>query len=55
MSGSEARWNEMVARAGGMWTVPQIFICGRHIGGCDELDALDAKGAFDPLLAPRDG
>jgi glutaredoxin 3 len=41
----------MMARAGGSHTVPQIFIDGTHIGGCDDLYALDAKGGLDPLLA----
>jgi glutaredoxin 3 len=49
--GSESRWDEMVDRAGGARTVPQIFIDGRHIGGCDELYALGAKGGLDRLLA----
>ncbi|AOP44598.2 glutaredoxin 3 [Edwardsiella piscicida] len=40
---------EMIARAG-RTTVPQIFIDGRHIGGCDDLHALDARGELDPLL-----
>ncbi len=41
----------MEARAGGSTTVPQIFIDGKHVGGCDELHALDAAGKLDPLLA----
>jgi len=41
---------EMVERSGGRTTVPQIFIDGRHVGGCDELYALDAEGGLDPLL-----
>lgn len=41
---------EMIARAGGRATVPQIFIDGRHIGGSDDLAALDASGGLDPLL-----
>lgn len=41
----------MRERAGGRTTVPQIFIDGRHIGGCDDLHALDARGGLDPLLA----
>lgn len=40
----------MIERAGGRHTVPQIFIGGQHIGGCDDLHALDAKGELDPLL-----
>ncbi len=45
-----ARREEMVARAGGRQTVPQIFIAGRHIGGSDDLMALDSEGELDPLL-----
>ena len=41
---------EMVQRAGGRTSVPQIFIDDRHIGGCDDLHALDAAGKLDPLL-----
>lgn len=41
---------EMVDRAGGRSTVPQIFIDGRHIGGSDELHALDYDGELDALL-----
>ncbi|MFM7028808.1 MAG: glutaredoxin 3 [Chakrabartia sp.] len=42
--------NEMLGRANGRTTVPQIFIDGQHIGGSDDLAALDAKGGLDPLL-----
>jgi len=41
---------EMAKKANGRSTVPQIFIGGQHIGGCDDLHALDAKGGLDPLL-----
>ncbi|UTP72925.1 glutaredoxin 3 [Alteromonas sp. LMIT006] len=41
----------MIERAGGRTTVPQIFINDQHIGGCDDLFALDAQGKLDPLLA----
>lgn len=41
---------EMEKRANGGYTVPQIFIGDTHVGGCDDLYALDAKGALDPLL-----
>jgi glutaredoxin 3 len=41
---------EMVHRAGGRRTVPQIFIDGQHIGGSDDLYALDSAGGLDPLL-----
>jgi glutaredoxin 3 len=47
--GSAAR-QEAIRRSGGLTTVPQIFIGGRHIGGCDELVALDRAGKLDPLL-----
>ena len=40
----------LIERANGSRTVPQIFIDGSHIGGCDELYALDARGGLDPLL-----
>jgi glutaredoxin 3 len=42
---------EMIQRAGGRTTVPQIFIDGRHIGGCDDLFALDRSGKLADLLA----
>lgn len=42
---------EMIERANGRTTVPQVFIDGRHIGGSDDLAALDASGGLDPLLA----
>lgn len=41
---------EMIDRAGGRTTVPQIFIDGQHVGGSDDLAALDARGGLDPLL-----
>lgn len=41
---------EMVQRAGGRTTVPQIFIAGRHVGGSDDLYALERDGRLDPLL-----
>ena len=41
---------EMIEKSAGRRTVPQIFINGQHIGGCDDLYALDAKGDLDPLL-----
>jgi glutaredoxin 3 len=40
----------MIERSGGRTTVPQIFIDGQHIGGSDDLAALDAAGGLDPLL-----
>lgn len=41
----------MIERAGGRMTVPQIFIDETHVGGCDDLYALDGAGGLDPLLA----
>jgi len=41
----------MTARAGGRRTVPQIFIGGRHVGGSDDLHALEHAGKLDALLA----
>lgn len=41
---------EMIQRAKGSSTVPQIFIAGQHIGGCDDLMALDRAGKLDALL-----
>ncbi|MFB9149140.1 glutaredoxin 3 [Roseovarius ramblicola] len=41
---------EMMGRAGGRHTVPQIFIGETHVGGCDELYALDRAGKLDTLL-----
>jgi len=42
---------EMIERAHGGTTVPQIFIDGKHVGGSDELAALERRGALDALLA----
>lgn len=42
---------EMMQRAGGRHTVPQIFIDGQHVGGCDDLYALERAGKLDPMLA----
>jgi glutaredoxin 3 len=41
----------MAEKANGRWTVPQIFIGGTHVGGCDDLHDLDAAGKLDALLA----
>ena len=45
-----AGFDSMVERAGGARTVPQIFIDGKHIGGSDDMAALDARGGLDALL-----
>jgi glutaredoxin 3 len=42
---------KMIHRANGRRTVPQIFIGGRHVGGSDDLHALDHAGKLDPMLA----
>ncbi|RBI84696.1 glutaredoxin 3 [Rhodosalinus halophilus] len=42
---------EMIQRAGGRTSVPQIFIGEAHVGGCDELHALERAGKLDPMLA----
>lgn len=42
---------EMIQRSGGRMTFPQIFINDQHVGGSDDLHALDRKGELDPLLA----
>ncbi len=49
MGGKERE--EMIQRSGGRMTVPQIFIDDRHIGGSDDLAALDQSGELDALLA----
>jgi len=50
VSGDANRRSEMVARANGRMTVPQIFIGSTHVGGYDDLAALDRAGKLDPLL-----
>lgn len=51
VSGDPARRQEMMQRAGGRHTVPQIFIGGQHVGGCDDLYALHRAGKLDTLLS----
>jgi len=50
VSGDPKGRSEMVARASGRMTVPQIFIGSTHVGGYDDLYALDRAGKLDPLL-----
>lgn len=45
--------SEMLKRSDGRKTVPQIFIDGFHVGGSDDLFALDAAGGLDPRLKPH--
>lgn len=49
-TGDPGKRQEMAQRSG-RWTFPQIFVGETHVGGCDELHALDQRGALDPLLA----
>jgi glutaredoxin 3 len=51
VDGDRAAQASMAVKAGGRWTVPQIFIGERHVGGCDDIHALEAAGQLDPLLA----
>ncbi len=51
MSYDPAERQRMMAKANGRRTVPQIFIGETHVGGYDELYALDRQGRLDPLLA----
>lgn len=45
-----AKRAEMIQRANGRTTVPQIFVGGTHVGGSDDLHALDRSGKLDPML-----
>ena len=51
VAGAPDRRAEMVKRANGLTTVPQIFIGSDHVGGCDDLYALNDAGKLDLLLA----
>ncbi len=51
VSVSDAVRDEMIKKSGGKRSVPQIFINGTHIGGCDDLYALDKAGKLDALLS----
>lgn len=55
VSGKSDLRAQMTQRANGRTTVPQIFIGATHVGGCDDLYALDDAGRLDPLLAQADG
>lgn len=48
---NDAARDEMMKKSGGKRTVPQIFINGTHVGGADDLYALEAAGKLDVLLA----
>lgn len=45
-----AKMEEMLAKSNGWRTIPQIFIDGTHVGGCDDLHALDASGKLNAML-----
>lgn len=47
---SDEMREEMIKKSGGRMTVPQIFIDDFHVGGCDDLYALDASGKLDQML-----
>jgi glutaredoxin 3 len=51
VSGRHELRAEMIQKAGGRTTVPQIWVGDTHVGGCDELYQLDHMGKLDPLLA----
>jgi glutaredoxin 3 len=51
VSGDPEGRSRMMRRAGGRRTVPQIFVGDTHVGGCDDLYALEREGRLDPLLA----
>jgi glutaredoxin 3 len=51
VTNDDALRTTMIERSGGKRTVPQIFIGGTHVGGCDDLYALDRAGTLDPLLS----
>ncbi len=51
IDGDNAARETMAVRAKGGRSLPQIFINNQHIGGCDDIHALDAQGKLDPLLA----
>jgi glutaredoxin 3 len=50
IDGNDALRDEMVARAGGRRTVPQVFIGETHVGGCDDLIQPESEGRLDALL-----
>ncbi|MEB3337814.1 MAG: glutaredoxin 3 [Leptolyngbyaceae bacterium] len=50
IDGDEPARAKMAQRANGRRSVPQIFINDQHIGGCDDIHALNAQGKLDPLL-----
>ena len=55
VTGNRDRRQEMIERANGGSTYPQIFIGASHVGGCEDIYALDEAGELDPLLARARG
>jgi glutaredoxin 3 len=55
VTGDQEGRSQMVQRAKGRMTVPQIFIGATHVGGYDDLYALDRAGRLDPLLVTEEG
>jgi len=55
VTGNAEMRREMVQRANGHTTFPQIFVGATHVGGCDELYALEEAGKLDPLLSAGKG
>ncbi|MDB5669545.1 MAG: grxC [Alphaproteobacteria bacterium] len=55
VSMDSAKRQEMLGRANGRTTVPQIFIGGRHVGGSDDLAMLEQSGKLDAMLAGAEG
>jgi glutaredoxin 3 len=55
VTGDQEGRGQMVQRANGRMTVPQIFVGATHVGGYDDLYALDRAGRLDPLLVTEEG
>ncbi|MBL8543897.1 MAG: glutaredoxin 3 [Hyphomonadaceae bacterium] len=51
IDGSDPEKRQEMIQRSGRWTFPQIFVGDTHLGGCDDLHALEQRGALDPLLA----
>ncbi|MEL7038990.1 MAG: glutaredoxin 3 [Cyanobacteria bacterium J06592_8] len=51
IDGDEDARSQMAERSNGRRSLPQIFINDQHIGGCDDMYALEAQGKLDPMLA----
>lgn len=51
VTGDDDARSELIQKANGLRTVPQIFIGDKHVGGCDDIYLLDSKGELDKLIA----